>query len=494
MAGGGNSTGGVPPAIAQLVAPQGQGVADQMRQRALQPRQQAPQAGGVVDDVPEPSGPAITWPGVVGMLKQVAPDAPPGVVAEVMNGMAPLIAASSEERYKAWKAKQDLDLKDATRLDKLFTVQQQLDYRYATTQSAEEKSAIQRQRMANQLEIQKLTSGDRRYVADKNADTRVLTTNLNNQNRFDLAQLNNDAKGRIADNALALRKELGSRGLDLKSDALDLKADEIAKTVLYRERVLDLKEKGLDQSHAEALAKLEVTKTLATMRDQTTQRGQDLMHEDRIAAEGGRNTRAAATLDTKTKALQTKALPALTGAVADLDAIREKAEYLLTHPGLDDATGPIDARIVTLKEQTANFEADLESLKADLGFSALQNMRQLSPTGGALGNVSNYEVKTLQAKIASLVLAQGGDNMRKNLLDVMDYASKSKTNLLKAYETQYGGAKAAGSAAGVPVARPDAPSIDVPAEVANEPDGTVFKMGGKTYTKKGAKAVETAGP
>jgi uncharacterized lipoprotein YehR (DUF1307 family) len=482
------------PALPNVLAPLQGGQPDmaaQMRQRALQPpAQAAPRVpGGVVDGAPELSGPALTWPSIIETLRQVAPDAPPQLVAEVVNGMAPMVAASQKEQYDRWKAEQDLTLKDATRLDNLFKLSSNLDLQYARLEATKASDAAKialRERMANiNLQIQEMLESGRNKRNTENIAGRITTTNLTNQNKLNLAQLNNDAKARISDNMLALKKELESRGLDLKSEALDLKADEIAKTMLYRERLLDLKEKGLDQSHAEALAKLEVTKTLAQMRDATTQRGQDLMHEDRVAAESGRNTRASATLDAKQRALQLKALPALDGATSDLDAIADKAEYLLTHPGLDDATGPIEARLPTFKEQTANFEADLESLKSNLGFAALQNMRQLSPTGGALGNVSNYEVKTLQAKIASLVLPQGGDNMRKNLLEIINYASGAKTRLLKAYDQQYGGGKGAPAPSGVPANLQDKPNgavITVPATVEA---GALKQIDGKWYRAKG---------
>jgi hypothetical protein len=63
--------------------------------------------------------------------------------------------------------------------------------------------------------------------------------------------------------------------------------------------------------------------------------------------------------------------------------------------------------------------ADLESLlvtiKSNIGFDRLQRMRQESPTGGALGNVSNLEVKTLQAVMGSLEQAQSDKQFIYNL-------------------------------------------------------------------------------
>ena len=63
--------------------------------------------------------------------------------------------------------------------------------------------------------------------------------------------------------------------------------------------------------------------------------------------------------------------------------------------------------------------ADLESLlvtiKSNIGFDRLQRMRQESPTGGALGNVSDKEIKTLQAVMGSLEQAQSDKQFIYNL-------------------------------------------------------------------------------
>jgi len=63
--------------------------------------------------------------------------------------------------------------------------------------------------------------------------------------------------------------------------------------------------------------------------------------------------------------------------------------------------------------------ADLENLlvtiKSNIGFDRLQQMRQESKTGGALGNVSDKEVKTLQAVMGSLEQSQSDTQFIYNL-------------------------------------------------------------------------------
>jgi hypothetical protein len=60
-------------------------------------------------------------------------------------------------------------------------------------------------------------------------------------------------------------------------------------------------------------------------------------------------------------------------------------------------------------------EALAETIKANIGFDRLQQMREASPTGGALGQVSNQELNTLQAVLGNLSFSQSQENLERNL-------------------------------------------------------------------------------
>lgn len=60
-------------------------------------------------------------------------------------------------------------------------------------------------------------------------------------------------------------------------------------------------------------------------------------------------------------------------------------------------------------------QSKIDTIKAQLGFGQLQAMRDASPTGGALGQVSNQEIKYLQAAIANLDRGLPPDELKKNL-------------------------------------------------------------------------------
>src|SRR5699024_7911570 len=68
----------------------------------------------------------------------------------------------------------------------------------------------------------------------------------------------------------------------------------------------------------------------------------------------------------------------------------------------------------------------------------LQNMRMMSPTGGALGQVSEKENQLLQENLAPLSEKQSLDAMKQHLQDVIQYTEDAKARLRGAYSSSYG--------------------------------------------------------
>ena len=62
-----------------------------------------------------------------------------------------------------------------------------------------------------------------------------------------------------------------------------------------------------------------------------------------------------------------------------------------------------------------SLDKTLETIKANIGFDKLQAMREASPTGGALGQVSNQELSGLQAVFGSLNQSQSDEDLKYNL-------------------------------------------------------------------------------
>lgn len=70
-----------------------------------------------------------------------------------------------------------------------------------------------------------------------------------------------------------------------------------------------------------------------------------------------------------------------------------------------------------------NLNQRLLTIKANLGFDRLQQMRDASPTGGALGQVAVQELQALQATIGSLELGQDKKELTKNLSKIEHHYS-----------------------------------------------------------------------
>jgi hypothetical protein len=70
------------------------------------------------------------------------------------------------------------------------------------------------------------------------------------------------------------------------------------------------------------------------------------------------------------------------------------------------------------------------TLKANLGFDRLQQMRDASPTGGALGQVAVQELEALQASVGSLEVGQSQAELQQNL-DKVDKHYRAWLNAVK---------------------------------------------------------------
>ncbi len=94
-----------------------------------------------------------------------------------------------------------------------------------------------------------------------------------------------------------------------------------------------------------------------------------------------------------------------------LDNLRLAKERVIRNPKL--STGIVGTSTSGIGWTPGNEVARyLGTVEAHIGLDALNNMRQQSPTGGALGNVSNFEVQTLQAIMGSLKQDQRPEVLR----------------------------------------------------------------------------------
>lgn len=157
----------------------------------------------------------------------------------------------------------------------------------------------------------------------------------------------------------------------------------------------------------------------------------------------GRMTPAAAQESLPPKEIQKReaALPQATSSVkgfeskadkfiADLTALRDDA-------GLENITGAIYGRTGSVTREGSRAQALYDKVIAKGGFQALQDLRDASKTGGALGNVSNQEGKQLTASFAAIDRRQSAEDVRAAINQAIADIEGSKTRMREAYDSTY---------------------------------------------------------
>lgn len=81
-----------------------------------------------------------------------------------------------------------------------------------------------------------------------------------------------------------------------------------------------------------------------------------------------------------------------------------------------------------------DLEKTLIAIQANLGFETLQQMRDNSPTGGALGNVTERELEFLQSAWGSLAQSQSPGQFRENLIKLKQVKQRFAALKHQAYE------------------------------------------------------------
>lgn len=135
------------------------------------------------------------------------------------------------------------------------------------------------------------------------------------------------------------------------------------------------------------------------------------------------------------------ALPAATAAIKGFetksDSFIKDLEKLRDHPGLSQITGIAAGRLPGVTADGRAAQALYDKIVAKGGFQALQDLRDASKTGGALGNVSNQEGKQLAASFAAIQRTQDADDVRAAIDQAIGDVQGSKTRMREAYDATY---------------------------------------------------------
>lgn len=148
-------------------------------------------------------------------------------------------------------------------------------------------------------------------------------------------------------------------------------------------------------------------------------------------------------------------------ATSSVKSIETKSDQFITEleklrddPGLDQITGPIYGRTPSVSRAGSRAQALYDKIFAKGGFQALQDMREASKTGGALGNVSNEEGRRLEKSVVGgLDRTQNIADVKQGINDLIQEILVSKSRVREAYDSTYsyksgGGASSAKPAGG----------------------------------------------
>ncbi len=126
------------------------------------------------------------------------------------------------------------------------------------------------------------------------------------------------------------------------------------------------------------------------------------------------------------------------GSNAAFDRLGASANALLNHPGLEGITG-IRGKIPNIPgSSAADAEAQLNTLKSQIGFGVMQELRNNSKSGSSgLGALSDAEGKRLEQNLAALDKAQSLDQMKSGLKSILDYSQGAKDRLRDAFNMKH---------------------------------------------------------
>jgi len=146
-------------------------------------------------------------------------------------------------------------------------------------------------------------------------------------------------------------------------------------------------------------------------------------------------------MDPKTKVKFEQAYPksasALRTSVTNMDNDLAALEQLIKDPGLKLISGTFGAKTLNLSAEAKRAQSLFDRVKAGAGLAALVELKQSSPAGGALGNVSNQEGNTLRESRGEFLQEQEYEDLRNALIRYYNVLERSRANIVGAFDDTY---------------------------------------------------------
>lgn len=117
--------------------------------------------------------------------------------------------------------------------------------------------------------------------------------------------------------------------------------------------------------------------------------------------------------------------------ILKVDQALKLAGPLTTGPGSAIADIPVAGRGTNAQD----LKSTIDTIKGNLAFQQLTEMRRASPTGGALGQIAVRELELLEQAVSSLDPQQSEDRLRANLAEVKTHYQNWLNTVAKADQT-----------------------------------------------------------
>ncbi|MFE3836926.1 transglycosylase SLT domain-containing protein [Pseudogemmobacter sonorensis] len=170
-------------------------------------------------------------------------------------------------------------------------------------------------------------------------------------------------------------------------------------------------------------------------------------------------------------------------AMTSAEIVREdigRAKEQVANGGIMPVTGAAGSLLSNIGGTGAHdLQQTILTIQANVGFDRLQQMREASPTGGALGSITERELATLQAVMGSLAQSQSRDQLLYNL-DRLDRIYSSIMEKAAAYpnSAEFG----FGAVPGAPVGSAPAPG---PVQIGSRTDYDALPPGAEYIDPEG---------
>jgi hypothetical protein len=198
---------------------------------------------------------------------------------------------------------------------------------------------------------------------------------------------------------------------------------------------------ALEKAKVLADAKIEAARERGATAKEIAQLQTDTKRELAQLAISLKESASAELLTPKEKQKREAAFPQATSAIKGFetkaDSFVNDIKKLRDDPGLAEITGIAAGRLPGITANGRRAQALYDKIVAKGGFQALQDMRDMSKTGGALGNVSNQENTQLKASFAAIDRRQDAKDVKAALDQVIGDIEGSKTRLKEAYDMTY---------------------------------------------------------